>query len=335
MVDKLIPQNAPHPSASGVEDWIEKLFTEELPVTKIMGANNTQYQLPESRSSRELTDFIDGSVAGKIFKPEKNLIPTSSDAESIAIVENGHYEKKFSKRVRKQDLWKRNVMKRKLNTGKPTEKRDGPVKRGRVLKVGCQGLCKLKCRIPQTLRSEIFSSFWNLSDITRQRDFINRHMDVVKPKYRRSIPGSTRSLNYSYYLNVKDEKTRICKKIFMETLDIANTTIKTVTKKMKGGFVEEDRRGKHGKQSKLEPNIRDGIRAHIESILKVESHYSRTDSTNDYIDGSLNFSKLYRMYVEKCRSEKNAIGKEHVYRTVFNTEYNIRLHKPKEDQCSM
>lgn len=48
----------------------------------------------------------------------------------------------------------------------------------------------------------------------------------------------------------------------------------------------------------------------------------------------LNISTLYRLYVEKCCSEEKPYGKKHVYRTIFNTEYNISLFKPKKDQCS-
>ena len=75
------------------------------------------------------------------------------------------------------------------------------------------------------------------------------------------------------------------------------------------------------------------MRRHINSIPRVESHYIRADSSREYFEGSLDLSTLYRMYVEKCNSEKEAVAKKHVYETIFNTEFNTGFHKHKKDQC--
>lgn len=195
-----------------------------------------------------------------------------------SIKNDNESEKKSRKRVRKEDKWTRNVQKVKLNTGKPLERKDGTLRRGRSLKAGCKGLRKLKCKITDSARYEIFDSFWKMGNITRQREFISRHMSEVS--------GSSRSLNYSYHFQVNEVKIRVCKKVVMETLDIGNTMITTVMKKPKNEFIEGERRGKHGNQEKMKPDIRLGIRGHIESLPKLESHYRQADSTRDYIDGS-------------------------------------------------
>ena len=97
--------------------------------------------------------------------------------------------------------------------------------------------------------------------------------------------------------------------MFMETLDVENTMISTVISKSRNGVLEEEKRGRHGKQKKLAPGIKEGVRSHVNSIPRVESHYIRADSSQEYFEGSLDLSTLYRMYVEKCNSEKDAVAK--------------------------
>lgn len=57
----------------------------------------------------------------------------------------------------------------------------------------------------------------------------------------------------SYSLRVKGETVKVCKKMFMETLDVGNTMISTVISKSRNGVLEEEKRGRHGKQKKLGP----------------------------------------------------------------------------------
>ena len=73
--------------------------------------------------------------------------------------------------------------------------------------------------------------------------------------------------------------------------------------------LEEEKRGRHGKQKKLAHRIKEGAREHINSIQRVVSHYIRADSSREYFEGSLDLSTLYCMYVEKCNSDEDAVAK--------------------------
>ena len=80
--------------------------------------------------------------------------------------------------------------------------------------------------------------------------------------------------------------------------------------------------------------VKDGIRAHILSIPRVESHYCRADTKKEYVSQSgLSISALYRKYVEKCAENGVEPGKIHLYRQIFNSEFNIAFHFPKTDRC--
>jgi len=44
---------------------------------------------------------------------------------------------------------------------------------------------------------------------------------------------------------------------------------------------------------------------------------------------------LYEKYVEDCKLRNEEPAKIHLYREVFNHEYNIDFVKPKKDRCDM
>ena len=72
---------------------------------------------------------------------------------------------------------------------------------------------------------------------------------------------------------------------------------------------------------------------HIESLVRLPSHYSRKDTTREYLDASLNLRKLYDEYINWCKERNINACKSSLYGEVFHTEYNIFFHKPKKDQC--
>lgn len=80
--------------------------------------------------------------------------------------------------------------------------------------------------------------------------------------------------------------------------------------------------------------VKESIRTHIKSIPRIESHYCRADTNKEYISQyGLNVTSLYRKYVEKCVEDGSVPGKLHLYREIFNTEFNIAFHFPKSDRC--
>lgn len=46
----------------------------------------------------------------------------------------------------------------------------------------------------------------------------------------------------------------------------------------------EDKRGKHGNQPKMNETVRNRVTDHINRIPKIESHYTRKNTTKHYIE---------------------------------------------------
>ena len=79
------------------------------------------------------------------------------------------------------------------------------------MKPPCKENCKLKCssKITEEERQNIFSDYWNLGTIERQRCFISNSMQIVQPKYRYIREGGTRNKrrnnNAFTYQEIKSE----------------------------------------------------------------------------------------------------------------------------------
>nr|CAI5870500.1 unnamed protein product [Callosobruchus analis] len=143
-------------------------------------------------------------------------------------------------------------------------------------------------------------------------------------------------MNNAFYFIVRDTKYRVCKLIFKSTLGISDRPIRTVVQKktlFTGGMITEDGRGKHGNHFRIDEAIKRGVRQHIQSIPRIESHYCRSKSSREYIDGGKSLSQLHRDYVDNCIQKGEPYANYLMFSRIFNYEYNIAFFSPKKDQC--
>ncbi|KAL0882683.1 hypothetical protein ABMA27_001109 [Loxostege sticticalis] len=249
-------------------------------------------------------------------------------------------KKRGRKRKAEPSKWQREKAKTLRNLGKsyaPNSKKKHVVPE-RSLKPSCSNTCKFKCTelISHKKRQIIFDSFWAMGDLQLQREFIARHLTMIKPRYAYKVHNSKRGNNFAFYLTVDDQKIRVCKRFFRATLDISDRPIKTVIEKMTEsgtGILAPDNRGKHGKHKSVDVTIKNAIRQHIQSIPKVESHYCRASTSREYIDGSKNMTDLHTDYVNECKAKGTPYGNYVMYNRIFNSEFNLSFHNPKKDQC--
>jgi hypothetical protein len=135
-----------------------------------------------------------------------------------------------------------------------------------------------------------------------------------------------------------DGTVKVCKVMFKNTLCISNQFIQSALDKYDKttGCCAEDRRGLHGNQTKLlTETVIQSVCDHVKSYQPVESHYTRKDTNKLYLDNSLNFSIMFKMY-KIWAAEKNITQKVKTlrqYRDVVNSHMNVGFFVPKKDQC--
>lgn len=161
---------------------------------------------------------------------------------------------RLKKVTQKPDKWKKNIQKANRSIGKEYIS-NGILRRAKQLCDPCPSNCKLRCseRITNEQRHKIFHNYWNLGDVTLQRKFIVCCMEMIKPKYRKPKEGSQRSLNFAYkfHLDECEEPIRVCKTMFLNTIDVSDMTLRTAYKKFspESGTLETDLRGRHPRKN--------------------------------------------------------------------------------------
>lgn len=252
-------------------------------------------------------------------------------------IENDEESKKVRKRSRRPEKWARNAKKIKINKGESYTTKTGNIVPKKSVKQSCnKDKCKLKCaeKLTEEDRKELHKAFWSILDINRKREFVYKLMEEIKPRYVYKKHTSNRNSNYSYNFILNGQKIRVCKKMFCTTFNISSTFLTTVKNKISStGNIEGDSRGKHHHHPKIDAEVIQGIKDHINTFKRHESHYRRADTTKEFIDGDLNIAEMYRLYVEYCEEIEQPVAKKWKYEQVFNTEFNIGFLVPIKDQC--
>ena len=284
----------------------------------------------DTTSSSSSTSTAQDSVINSVLNTSQNL-----ELSSDTIV-----AKKGKKRVRNESAWIKNVRKRQRNSGKVYISRTGKTVAAKSVKPPCTEKCRLKCRdkITEEQRQEIFECYWGLGSLQRQRDFLNSCLTTLKVPYRRVKEGAakTRNQNCVFHFTVNGESKRTCKLFFMNTLSISERTLRTVIEGRNSsstGVIPEDKRGKHAHHNQVNPEILQSVRDHINSVPRIESHYTRANTTREFIDGGLTVKELHRNYVSNRGTLASASFD--MYYRIFNTEFNLSFFVPKKDQCDL
>lgn len=119
---------------------------------------------------------------------------------------------------------------------------------------------------------------------------------------------------------------------FLKTFAISNKRFTTVCEKSSAvGIIEKDKRGL-GPGKKIDSVKRKQVTEHIKMFPKYRSHYSRNSNYKTrYLSPELNIKKMYDLYIKHCEEKKIIPVKHSYYRYIFNTEFNLRFHRPNSD----
>lgn len=232
---------------------------------------------------------------------------------------------------------KRALAKKMRNCGEEYESSTRGKVNKRRMKSPCYN-CKLKCsvKIDENYRKKLFEMFWGMGDLQRQREFIKDSTQAVVAKYQRITLNSKRERgsNQAYSIIKEGEQIRVCKKFFKNTFDLSDRAIRTTFEKTdkNTGVLSVEMRGKHGNDRKLDEGLVKSAKSHIEKIPRIPSHYCRSGSSREYIDGGKSIAELHRDYLKE-RNDSNLPGVSYCqYRAIFQS-YNLSFFKPKKDQC--
>lgn len=284
--------------------------------TKILPA-----KIDESTELKE-TDF---SVDDSVGDPDYRLAP-----EEVVKTKPRSRKRKIVKKN-----WKRNVRQKSRQSGEQYVDQKGKVHAAKsVQKVGCKPKCTHSCMIyfNENERQSIHNMFWELNDESKNHFYSKFVQRCTAKRHKKQQKQIKRQYSYKYHFQHNETIIQICQQFFLSTLNISERRIYYFFKKRLDpatGVACSPKQGKHIKR--ITPAIQlNEIRDHINSFPRVESHYCRQSTSREYLESTLNIRKMYELYKEKCDGPP---VKEHIYRKVFNEEFNLFFYVPKKDLC--
>ncbi|MES9881020.1 MAG: hypothetical protein ABW185_09085 [Sedimenticola sp.] len=297
-------------------------------------SNVTRNIEESSQSSEQQTDDISPLLTDDVITDE-----STGDSMDNADTEDAEDSLQRGSRKRKKNPkeWKANIRKRRRQSGQEYIDSLGKSRRSREIRTtkDCNGACRFRCsqRITTTERSDTFNRFWSLNDDEKLSFYLNTTERCRKERIRTKAATSRKVYTYKYYVTKGSQKVRVCKEYYLHTLDISSKRIfKCYEKADKDKF--GDNRGKHRKKF-IPEEARQVIKDHIASFPRIPSHYCRATTKREYLEADLSVNKMYNLYIERCEERHIVPLKKHIYRYIFNTEYNIGFHVPKKDRCDM
>src|SRR6218665_3203495 len=113
-----------------------------------------------------------------------------------------------------------------------------------------------------------------MADFNTQRDFICAH--VLRETL---LSNSRKGRAITYFFTVCQERIKVCKQVFLATLDIGERTVQYALDHTVG-IARKDGRGKHSPGIKKSTEVHQAICDHIASFPALDSHYCRANSSN-------------------------------------------------------
>lgn len=306
-----------------------------LEIIDIDDVGKATIQKTESMPMPEiLTETPDGNIS-LAEEPATSEVVNNSTAEKTINPEVAVENTPTRKRKRNSKLWKQNLRKEKRQSGKEYLNVKGNLVAAKgVKRLGCKTeKCCFDCeqKITFNERENINRKFWGLSDELKNH-FYSKHIRryrAIRKRTKKEV--SRKTYSYDYFFYVSGVKIKICQEFFLNTLNISKTRIYYFFRKIQDPNTNVPRSpiiGKH-KKKVIPDEDKDKVRAHISSFPVIESHYCRADSRKKYLERDLNIQRMYDLY--KTGVEKPV--KFHLYKSIFNNEFNISFFKPKKDLC--
>ncbi|CAH0720974.1 unnamed protein product, partial [Brenthis ino] len=254
------------------------------------------------------------SVSGSL--PSSSIEPTDDDDNSLSITND-----LARKRRRNEKEWIANKSKTLKNSGKAYVGCHSK-KQFLAKSVGPSCKCKLKCgeTFSYNKRNAILETFYKLGDHELQWQFITKYIMSDSVKKLQVVRNKNRTQTISYYLPSENNKVRVCKVFFLNTLRISEQMVYTAIEKYNSDSDKTDYRGKHNNRPrKMSVPTEESIISHIKLFPVKEAHYVRKSSKRKYLCETLNISKMYRLYTDWFKEQ-----------TVMNAKQTGEKYKVKE-----
>ena len=273
----------------------------------------------------------------------RRVIPPTEDSSDDEIIRfSKRIQKKSRKRVRNEDLWKRNLIKIARQKGEAYINHKGErvaAKHAPVDETLCRTGCKFKCNehFDNATRSEVFDAYYALTPGAHDV-YLYGCIACRNPKVCRNDALTHREVSVTYMTKVDGESVRVCKQAFMKLHRITQSKVDYIVSQGKLGLpaARQSLRGKHdNRPNKISEHRRELVREHVRRFPAEASHYSRHDNSNRlYLSPLLSINVMYNLYVTWAKDKGEVPVSSSLYRSIFCSDFNLGFGTPRSDTCS-
>jgi hypothetical protein len=189
-------------------------------------------------------------------------------------------------------------------------------------------------------RAVLFKNFWSM-------DWAQRKVYVAMSVKARTVSSTInpekdvhRKNTLVYCLTIGNEQKRVCKEMYLSTLNIGEWSVHSWAKNSTEGMHPARNANEHNVNASRQMSASKAFAVdYLRTLPKMPSHYCRANSSKLYLEPVFdNMSHLYKQYCAKaCEGFIGPALKPcsiKVFRDIFN-DLNLSLFNPKKDQCDL
>ncbi|GFO08761.1 elongation factor 4 [Plakobranchus ocellatus] len=122
-----------------------------------------------------------------------------------------------------------------------------------------------------------------------------------------------------YTLPIHEQRKQVCRHMFLSTLGVTERQIRTALKKrQRDGQIAMEGRGGRREAEKVEDEEKtQSILDHINTFPRMESHYCRANTKNEFLAPELNPTTMYNMHVSEMAADKIKPASRSLYNNIF------------------
>ena len=104
----------------------------------------------------------------------------------------------------------------------------------------------------------------------------------------------TRSIEYYLPSDVSGDVGRVCRVMFLTTVNVAERQVRTTLEKLTttDNLQPHNRGGRPQVQQQRDERVHRLVKSHIDRFPHTESHYGRSDTTFEYLSSELTLTKI-------------------------------------------
>lgn len=138
-----------------------------------------------------------------------------------------------------------------------------------------------------------------------------------------------------FFLNETGIRTNVCKKFFLKCIQVSQGRVYRAVLSANTNPSAEERRGNRPSWNKSNVIDLAYLRDFINKFPRYKSHYGRSSSDKEYLSPYLNIRRMYREYKILCEFSQKQVLSEHMFREIFNKQFNLSFKRPSIDTCKV